>query len=617
MQDGGWDQAEAERGGDLLMRNRGGLATERAAAGLSVSELARRTGVTRRAVRKWEVHGVPAGRMDAVTAALAERPPAAAGATAIQQLVALVCAEPGLTARKLRARAPQLADCLEKAERAGLVHREHVTVVDAGGRLYSRLRVQPGPPPVADERPRLSGPDVAGLRHLHGWSRQGMAARLGVTRQWVAELESVGVPDARQEQLRQLLVEPLSGVDLAVIRRGAGLRQAELARRLGRVPSTVHMWEHGRRPIPLADAVRIGHVLAAAKEEDPVDAARRRAVEAITAAAPDGCTANDLSRVLSRGRRCGQTDAAAADTAGLELALRRRQVHWRQTWTRRRDGSWQVSRRLHPGPRRRLDDEQAISGTELRRAREAAGVSQSELAAGLSTVWGTVSKWERRGPRPIPPAVTTAARDVLESLAATRPDPRAQARTRLCAAAATEPGLACWQLVHAAGYGKANPTAHAVLDELLAAGELHLRLTPKRGAAGTRLAVHPGPAPDVEQPTPLPASELRRRRLVAGLYQWELAAAVGVSQTAVAHWERHGVPALRVAAVDQVLDDLDRGRAEPLSGQQLRRARLAAGLSLPALGDAVGVSGPAVAYWERHGVPRDRRAAVRAALSLV
>lgn len=565
-----------------------------------------------------------------MSAALAASPAPVTGPAALEQLAAMVRADPGLTEKKLRARAGYLAGYLEEAERAGLVHRERVAVPDASGRRYSRVRVQPGPAPTLDEdRPRLSGPDVAGLRHLRGWSQQGLATRLGVTRQRVAELERAGVPDARQEDLHRLLVEgkpppgcrgpdvpPLAELDLGEARRRAGLTQAELARRLGhRAASSVNMWERGTRTVPLAAAVRVGHALAAAADEDPVDDARRRVVEVVTAAAPDGCTAGDLTAALSRGRRPGKTGAAARDAAALELALRRRQVHWRQTWTRRRGGAWQQSRRLHPGPRRRLDDEQAMSGAELRLARDAAGVSQTELAAGLGTSWGTVSKWERRKGLPIPPAVSTAARDVLERLAASRPDPLEQARTRLCAAAVAEPGLPGWQLLQAAGYGKSNPTAQAVLRELLDAGELHLRLTPWRGGHGARLAVHPGPAPEAEQPTtPLPAAELRSRRLAAGLYQWELAAALGVTQTAVAHWEKRGVPALRVDAVARALEDVGR-RAEPLSGEQLRRARLAAGLSLPELGAAAGVSGPAVAQWERHKVPRTRVEAVREALS--
>lgn len=598
------------------MVDRHALAAERVASGLSVSELARRLRVSRTAVQRWEVAGVPAARMDAVSTALAAVPPPVTGPAALEQLAALVRAEPGLTEAKLRARAGYLAEQLEAAERDGLLHREQVAVADASGRRYTRVRVLPGPPPAgSDERPRLDGGDVAGLRHLHGWSQQGLAARLGITRQRVAELERAGVPDARQDELRRLLVDPLPTLNLAAARQRVGLPQAELARRLGRAPSALNAWEHRRRPLPLADAVRAGHVLAAAAEEDPVRAVRGRIVEVVAAAQPEGCTASNLADALSRGRRGGHTGSRQRDAAALEQALRHRQVHWRETWTRRRDGAWQVSQRLHPGPRRRLDDEEAMSGAELRAARQAAGVSQSELAAGLGTAWGTVSKWERRGRRPIPPAVTAAARDVLEHLAAHRPDRRQQARAAMCAAAAEDPGLTRAALLRAAGYGRANPAGLAVLQELVDAGELHERPTPKRGAPGGRLGVHPGPAPDVAAPTPLPGAQLRRRRLAAGLRQRDLAAALGVSQTAVTGWEQRAVPALRVADVDQALEDLAGDGPAPLPGEQLRLARLATGLSLPALGAAVGVSGPAVAQWERREVPRERVAAVRQALS--
>ncbi len=598
---------------DLSGQARHALAERRRAAGLSVSELARRLGVTRTAVQKWQARGVPAQREAAVSDALTTAPAPAADPAALEQLAALVRAEPALSPAQLRKRAPHLAVALEAAERAGLVHQARVAVVDAAGRHYSRLRVLPGPAPAAADVPTLTGHDVAGLRVLHGRSQAGLASLLRVSRQWVVELEQGAVPEGRQEELRRLLVESLATLDLPAARRRVGLSQAELARRLGRQPSQVNLWERGKRAVPVADAVAIGHVLAAAVDEDPVEDARQRVVEIVTAAAAAGtpCTANDLARALSRGRRRGQTGAGAADAAGLALALRRRQVHWRSTWTRRRNGDWRETRRLHPGPRRRSDDEEAMSGAELRAARLAAGVSQSQLANALGTVWGTVSKWERRGRRPVPPAVGHAAREVLERLAAERPDPRAQARVRLAAAAAAQPGLTRAELLRAAGYGKANRTALAVLAELVDASELHLRLTPDRTGPGAHLAVYPGPAPADVLPAPMPGRELSRRRVGAGLRQRDLADALGVEQTAVSHWERTSVPPLRVAQVDQVLAEL---ALPALTGEQLRQARLAAGMSLPELGAAAGVTGPAVAQWEHHGVPRARLQAVREAL---
>lgn len=604
------------RPSDTLRDDPGQLAVARAGAGLSVSELARRLEVSRTAVQKWEAGSVPADRLAAVCAALDDPPPpAVAEGSALEQLAALVAAEPGLTEARLQARARHLATALDDAEQAGVLHRSRVTVQDANGRRYSRVLVLPGPRPEVREAVALTGHDVAGLRHLHGWSQDGLAKRLGVTRQRVADLERSGVPDGRQEQLRRLLVDPLPQLDLAATRRRSGLTQAELARRLGKQGTTVNVWERGRRPLPLAEAVRVGHVLAAAvDDEDPVEQAAARVAAAVARAQPEGLTGADLTRELGRGRARVPGRRAQYDQPGLELAVRRRQVHWRQTYLRSANGRWRTSPRLHTGPRRRLGDEQAMSGTELARARNAASISQSELAAGLGTVWGTVSKWERRGRRPIPPAVTAAARDVLEHLGANRPDRRAQAHARLLAAAAAAPGATRRELLVAAGYGRANPTALEVLEDLVSTGVLHLRPTANRGGAGSHQGVHPGAAPPDALPAALPGEQLRRLRHSAGLHQHDLAALVGVTQTAVAHWERGTAPSLRVAAVLAALQPTA-SAVDPLAAKQLRRARQHAGLSQEALGDALGVTGPAVSRWERVGVPRRRTTDVRRALA--
>jgi transcriptional regulator with XRE-family HTH domain len=213
--------------------------------------------------------------------------------------------------------------------------------------------------------------------------------------------------------------------------------------------------------------------------------------------------------------------------------------------------------------------------------------------------------------------VTAVVHDVLAQLAATRPDPRAQARTQVLAAATATPGATRRQILVEAGYGRANPTALQALEDLVATGELHLRSTPSR-AGGSHLGVHPGPASQDAQPTALPGEELRRGRLAVSLKQHELAALVGVTQTAVGQWERSTVPAYRTGDVLKALAtaSIPEIMALPaITAQQLRRARQEAGISQEALGEALGVTGPAVSRWERVGVPRNRETAVNLALS--
>lgn len=603
----------------------GQLGPARAAAGLSTRELARRVGVSRPAVTQWERRGVPAERMAAVERALAgftDEP--------LAQLRALLAANPHLTEAQLRARAPHLMPVLEDAEVAGVLHRRHVTArADKAGRCYSRTLLVAGPRPDRQDDPEpLTGEDVAALRHVHGWTPDGLARRLGVSRQRVADLERGPVPLGRQDQLRAVLVDALATCDLAAARTRVGLSQAELARRAGYGPPRLVAWERHRRPLPVADAVRLGTVLAAAEADpSPTAAAAARVVDVVTAAAPDGCTASALTRALSQGRPQGQTGASARDHDGLVLALRRRQVHWAETWTQHRDGSWHLERRLHPGPRPRQRP-QGITGADLARARREAGLSQAQLATRVgSASWATVSKWERRGRRPVPPAIAEPVLAACRNAAAAHEERRAAAeheaaerrrvtRERLLAAAAASPGLTVPQLLVAAGYGRRSPLALSVLGDLEAEQRLHRRLSPNLGGrGGAHTGVHPGSTPDLAEAAPISGTQLHRRRLAAGLRQRDLAAHLGVSQTAVGQWERAEVPAGRRTAVEAVLADLGHDERGPLSGPALREARRAAGLTQADVAARIGVSAAAVTQWERRFVPRDRLDEVRRLLS--
>lgn len=585
---------------DVLRTDPSRLAAARTAAQVSVSELARHLEVSRTAVQKWERAAVPPERLEAVCRALVRGP------QTVQDLLDLVSGPQGLAEARLP---PHLAAEIPDLEAAGQLHRRAVTVQDASGRRYTRVLIFSGPAPAAvAQRQVLAGADIAGLRQLLGLSQGALAERLGVSRGNVAIMETEGVPDGRQDQLHQVLVELLEDLDLPAARARVDLGQAELARRIGKAPSTVNVWEKGTRAVPFTEAVRIGHVLAAAaKDDDRREIAAQRVVEAVATAGPDGFTNDDLVRLLASGRH-RVPGTAMIDQAGLARAVRAHQVHWRLTWVRSAGGRWRGSNRLHPGPREEANDPQGLTGDELARGRRQAGASQSELATELGTVWGTVSKWERRGSRSIPPEIAQAARDALARLEKARADSFEQDRGRLLAATQRSPGCTRSQLLVDAGYGRATPRALAVLQQLIDEDLVHLRTTVNRASSyGTHQGVHPGPAP--AQPSPQPGSRLRKRRLATGLNQREMGAAVGVTQTAIGHWERSTVPALRSDAVETVLAALP--VFKPLRPDELRRTRKAAHLTQADIATALGVSQSAVTHWEYFGVPRDRAQTVR------
>ena len=606
----------AKRLGDALSDDRTQLAAAREAAGLTLSAMARRLGVSRTAVRSWEHSEVPASRLAAVRAVLEMTPAQDLQVeqepfSALDQVAALAQAHPGVTERKFRSLARHLALDLPAAQAAGALHLQDATRTATNGRNYSVTLVQPGRAPVQPARLALTGADVAGLRHLHGWSQQGLGRRLGVSRQRVADLERFEPPASSQDKLHAALVEPLTaGFDLPATLSRVDVPQAELARRLGVSAASVTLWKQ-RGTLPLAQAVRLGQVLAeASRDADPVVAAAERVEELLVAAGPDGLSRDDLQRELSQGRHRRPGNAQTDEKAVQDLQ-RRRLIHQRETWLRDKAGSWQPSPRWHSGPRQRASDPHTMSGKELAQQRTAAGVSQSQLAAELGTVWGTVSKWERRAA--VAPEVTAAARTALARFDAVRVDPLDQARTALLSAATEAAGRTQRQLLETAGYGKANPVGLTALQQLLDDQALHLRPTAKASrVGGWHHGVYPGAGPALH-PLPLPGAELARQRQAAGAHQHELADALGLTQTAVAWWERHHVPSFRVPDVLAALAHLD--RQPPMPGSELRRARKAAGLTQAALASALGLTAPAITRWERLEVPRNRVAEVNQALS--
>lgn len=525
---------------------------------LRPADLAAALGVSRAALYKW---ASPGGRVpEAMAGAVAEQLRSAAGRRERDrdEVLALITAAAatgrGLTRTELRKarRAGDTDDLLEELRAGGLplVHVRPVDARDEQGRTYVREELHPGAgtPPAGvnegdDDAGDLDRATLRGLRLYAGHSAEGMARRYGCRRQqlqaWEAGREQV--PAARRGDVRRQLAAAVERVHLRQRREVAGLKQADLARRTGLPPPVLSRAETGQgRPLRWDELAAIGRAIdqaerAAAAE---LDAAVDQLVALVAAAEPNGLTEAQLERARSRGRTRGQTGAPAHDQHVLDTALARRRVQWLTSPDALGRGN---ARRLHTGDHRPPTLEVLDAG-ELRRLLDAAGVSASELGRAIGVSFGSVARW-LRDERRIPPTNTPAIRAALAELAA-RPqrDPAAD----LLAAAHATPGLPRWRLLQQAGYGKNNPAAAAALEQLRAAGQLHLEPRPNHSTV-----VVPGPARDV--PTRMAGDELRRRRRQAGLRQRDLAAAVGVNQTAVAGWERAGLPAERRTSVEDLL----------------------------------------------------------------
>lgn len=520
-------------------------------------DLAAALGVSRAALYKWAAAGgrTPAVMVEPLAEQLREhtRQQARERDELLAELAAAAATGRGLTVTEVRkarrsARTDQLLDEL-RAGALPLVHTREVFARDEQGRVYVREELHPGPAGEdgePDGEPELTPVTLRGLRLYAGHSLEGMARRFGCRRQQLQAWESgrEQIPAGRQAKVRRELDAAVARVDLRERRERLGIKQAQLAEEAGLPKPILSRAETGNgRPLRWAELAGIGHALDRAERSAAAElaAAVEQLVALVAAAEPDGLTEAQLERARSHGRVRGQTGAPARDAQVLEAAIRGRRLTWRQTDVLSRGGRYRSARRLHLAGGAGVTD--SLEVDELRRLLDAAGASASELSREVGAAFGTVARW-LRGERRIPPPRVAAVRAALARLA---DRPRRDPAAALLAAAAAEPGLPRWQLLQRAGYGKANATATAALEQLVAEGRLHLEPRPHHSTV-----VFPGPAP---APTParMAGEELRRLRRAAGLRQRDLAAAVGVNQTAVANWERAGLPAERRRSVEPLL----------------------------------------------------------------
>jgi transcriptional regulator with XRE-family HTH domain len=207
--------------------------------------------------------------------------------------------------------------------------------------------------------------------------------------------------------------EPPSGPELRAMRQRAGLRQRDIAERMGVRPSAVVRWESGERRMPPR---RLPAFLAALDQPPPTRIDRRERLARRLASAVEG-----RPEGIQRGE-LGPLIYGPLGEAGLDLALERGLVHWQERVVATRAGRGYLRRFLVPGPAPEEPCEAPrLSGAELRERRLALGLTQVALAQALGVTNTRVSTWERGWTR-LGPDKSAAIRRALASLEAAAAD---------------------------------------------------------------------------------------------------------------------------------------------------------------------------------------------------
>jgi transcriptional regulator with XRE-family HTH domain len=384
------------------------------------------------------------------------------------------------------------AKAAETARRRGLVHLRVETFEDLPGRYRSREVVVPGPPGEdAEPVPSMSKDELRALR-----TRAGYLCR------------QVG--------------------DLVGVSQGA-----------------ITSYESGRHPIPPPRAAELRKALEnLPAAEDPRQRARRLVLDAIDGR--PGITRWTLVRALAPAVSSERLvrDAVAHLLRQRQLELRTRSGHQgrpcRGLYLRSQGGG--------------LGTAPALSGSELRRQRRRTGLTLDVVAARAGVTARRIMRWEAGGKRPVNPLFVAALRAALVDPPPAR-DLAAAALPAVLAAVEREPGVA---------RGRLRPIfdrngGREALELALARGLVHEErrlFRDRRGHPRFRRGLYLGPASGAPTAATLElsAQQLAGARQAAGLSQSELARRLGVTQTIVNRWERHGpVPAGRVPEVKQVL----------------------------------------------------------------
>lgn len=416
-------------------------------------ELARRLRVSQVIVAKWEREQlpIPADRRQQLRRLFARRGTGARNLHA--ELLALLEREPGLPQWRVRAalRCDQrrLRDVVERAIIDELVHRRVVVVEDMPRRLRRTQGLFPGRTPALVEPPPPP-------------------------------------PTLTREQLRAR-------------RLTSGLSHEALAREVGVSRRLLGRWEDGSTPIPPLRLQALVDALERPREQlDPISAAE----------------------LLATRERLGWTRAQLARQLGVGAGAIYDWEHGKRAVPQRRLAQLRAVFALPTPP-----PAPALAGDELRRARQAAHLSQSQLAELVGLTQTTISGWELEH-QEIP---EHRRQPLLAAIAAAPLPVRAPTAVELRAELARV-GMSGSGLARRLGARKGT------VYRWLHGEEISSRY---RVAITQLLHAMPTAAPVPAAPSGTTILEARKR---LGWSQRELAAAVGVWQGEVSAWERSRNP---------------------------------------------------------------------------
>lgn len=589
-------------------------------AQLSQSDVARLLGVKQPAVAGWEAGEVPEARRAVLREALAAEAPAAALMRALRKRAGWKQAE---LAERVGCRQTEIS-AWERGEQP-IPPERWPAIHEALAAAERDVR-----PP---QRP-LDGNEMRAGREHQGLSQVQFAAAIGVSRSTVAHWEKglKPVPEERWEPIRQFFgttepppsTQPRDRVAEALALVVPAIA-AEPGRQRSEVIASVDAPEpHTREAVKRALAEDLAHerrvprrradglVRAmvglfpgpAPAELPPVDLAVLVVPEAVAAiAAAPGRTRRQVAEALPHDRRLGER--------AIARALRERRVHERGVIVRDSRGA-HTPMVLWPGAT--PPAAQPIDGTVLRRLRERLVIGQSELARRLGVGAGMLRGWEAEQ---VPPAWREAVAGELRQVAAAAEARDAELRQRIVDVVRERPGLPRWGELPGHLRHIERPLLARLLDELVAAGELHERVV-HRGRGGVGLFAGP-PPPEWEPGPEISADELRTMREWAGLSQAELAQRLGAGVATVNAWERGAkpVPGYRRGQVRQALAERKPPEPAPVAAEMLLAERDRTGMTQAELADRLGVSQVTISAWERGArpVPAELRDRVREMLA--
>jgi len=205
---------------------------------------------------------------------------------------------------------------------------------------------------------------------------------------------------------------------------------------------------------------------------------------------------------------------------------------------------------------------EAMTGPELRQLRIQEGWTPTQLAFAIGVSAGRVTRWER-GERRCPPDQLAAIRAALAGPAPSIPerqsrkDQAREVREQLLLTLAASPGgVAVWELPARFIPARGQASIRQAID----AGMVHVEermVERSNGVAYVRRFLVAGPVgdSDTEAVERMTGAELRRIRVAAGLTQAALGERIGCPNTTVSGWETGRIPigAARVAQLRSAL----------------------------------------------------------------